>query len=594
MLLQRLAEFASRLPDLPPSLYEESPVRYIVELDAAGRLLNRRLTDTVDRSSPRGKSGVRRRVPQVQRTSGITPMLLVGNAEYTLGLPRDTAKAARAAACHSAYLALVARCAQATREPDVHAVLTFLRADPTSQLDLPDDFDRASNITFRVGESFVVDHPTVQRFWAELNDPAGDGRQPQIMQCIVCGRERPVLARLKGKVKGGLPGGQASGTALISANAEAFWSYGLEASFIAPTCSQCGEGFTRAINHLLTQRENHLTVGGAAFVFWTREPNAFSPYTLLNDPQPGEVRELLRAPSTGRDQAAAVVEDTAFYATALSGSGGRAVVRDWLDTTVSEVKEHLRRWFSGQAIVGPYGEEPKPFGLYPLAACTVRDASKELAPPVPRALLRGALAGTPLPMDLLCQAVRRNRAEQKVTQPRAALIKMVLCSRRPAGKKEEMVQLDPSNDSPAYRCGRLLAVLEEVQYHAIPGAKATIVDRFFGSASSAPASVFGRLLRGAQPHLAKLRRDRPGAYFALQVRLEEIQSGLSGFPRFLTLEGQGLFALGYYHQRAHDRAQARAAKARRAAGEVAPPEADLLPEEELAAAQDAGREDEES
>lgn len=143
-----------------------------------------------------------------------------------------------------------------------------------------------------------------------------------------------------------------------------------------------------------------------------------------------------------------------------------------------------------------------------------------------------------------------------------------------------MVQLDSNHPSPAYRCGRLLAVLEEVQRLAVPRAKATIVDRFFGTASSAPASVFGRLLRGAQPHLAKLERDRPGAYHALQSRLEEVQAGLTGFPRTLTLEDQGLFALGYYHQRAFDRAQARAAAERRRTG-LAPAADDGLTGNEL-------------
>ena len=65
-------------------------------------------------------------------------------------------------------------------------------------------------------------------------------------------------------------------------------------------------------------------------------------------------------------------------------------------------------------------------------------------------------------------------------------------------------------------------MLEEIQRAALPGVKATIVDRFFGTASTAPASVFGRLMRGGQPHLAKLERDRPGAYGALQRRLEEV------------------------------------------------------------------------
>jgi len=125
-----------------------------------------------------------------------------------------------------------------------------------------------------------------------------------------------------------------------------------------------------------------------------------------------------------------------------------------------------------------------------------------------------------------------------------------------------MAELDLSNDDPGYLCGRLLAVLENVQQRAVPGAKATIVDRFYGSASTAPASVFGRLIEGAQAHLAKLERDQRGAYVALQTSIEEILAGLRGFPKTLTLEHQGLFALGYYHQRAADR---RAAAARREA-----------------------------
>lgn len=113
-----------------------------------------------------------------------------------------------------------------------------------------------------------------------------------------------------------------------------------------------------------------------------------------------------------------------------------------------------------------------------------------------------------------------------------------------------MVQLDTTETNTAYRCGRLLAVIESIQRAAMPGVNATIVDRFYGTASSAPASVFGRLMRGAQPHLSKLERDRRGAWIALQRQLEEVLSGLPFFPRTLTLQEQGLFALGYYHERA--------------------------------------------
>ena len=260
-------------------------------------------------------------------------------------------------------------------------------------------------------------------------------------------------------------------------------------------------------------------------------------------------------------KAATHIDSTPFYATAFSASGGRVAVRDWLDTTVEEVRRHLARYFALQAIVEWDGAAGRPYGLYALSAATVRDVNRELPPNVPKSLLHMALKGGPLPLWLLSQAVKRNRAEQRITRNRAALIKMVLLSQQPDLPQEDvMVKLDPENQDPAYLCGRLLAILEAVQHAAIPEAGATITDRFFGTASSAPASVFGRLIRGSQAHLAKLRKERRGTYEALQKRLEEIQVGLPTFPKTLTLQQQGLFGLGYYHQRAADRAAAIAYK----------------------------------
>jgi CRISPR-associated protein Csd1 len=208
--------------------------------------------------------------------------------------------------------------------------------------------------------------------------------------------------------------------------------------------------------------------------------------------------------------------------------------------------------------------------VYALAAATLpsntRDASKELRAETPRLLLHVALKGGPLPPALLAQAVRRCRAEQSVTRPRAALIKMALLSQQTDSPLEEslMARLDPANRDPAYLCGRLLAVLERIQQAALGKTNTTVVGRFYGTASSAPASVFGRLMRGGQTHLEKLRKEKPGTYKALKYRLEEIiHPDLMLFPKLLTLEQQGLFSLGYYHQCARDREAAIAAKKKR-------------------------------
>jgi len=104
-----------------------------------------------------------------------------------------------------------------------------------------------------------------------------------------------------------------------------------------------------------------------------------------------------------------------------------------------------------------------------------------------------------------------------------------------------------ARDHPAYKCGRLLAVIERIQGAAIGNPNATLTDRYYGSASTTPASVFGVLLRMTQPHLSKLRKQREGLAIFLERTLQDAMPDC--FPTTLSLTEQSFFALGYYHQR---------------------------------------------
>jgi CRISPR-associated protein Csd1 len=329
----------------------------------------------------------------------------------------------------------------------------------------------------------------------------------------------------------------------------------LEASLIAPICGACAERSHLALNRLLRDEAHHLIVGKSAFVFWTREATEFSFLEMIAQPQPDDVRQLLLSVYGRR---AGPVEANRFYAAALGANGGRVQVRTWLDTPLEEAQRNLARWFVRQRIVGRWGEEPRPLGIRSLAAATVRELGDVPAQTV-QSLLLAAVGGRPLPSGLAYQVVQRTRAEQTVQPHHAAMLKLALCSQQP-DQEEPMTQLDLSNTHPAYLCGRLLAELEQAQFAASPNVRASIVDRYYGTACTAPATVFGTLIQNAQPHLAKLQRDRPGAYAGIQRTLEEILAALGGFPRTLSLNDQSLFALGYYHQRAHNRAQAIAYK----------------------------------
>lgn len=550
MLMQELVAYARRQVDQTPSFYAERPVRYVVDLDLRGRVSWRGMIDTETMAG-----GVARLAPEIQRAGNVLrPFLLSDHADYTFGpSPDDMGTDVRARARHDCYMDMLRRCAEETEYAAVLSVLRFLEQDPLSHIELPEDIAHNASITFRVEDEFPIDLPKVREFWAR--EHSIQGSESLQTQCLVCGRIRPALDRLRLKVKG-VPGGQ---TSLLSANSTAFESYGLRASQVAPTCEACGEAMIKGLNHLLADESHRIRINKSVFVFWTREEMPFSFAEMLERPSSGQVRLILESAATGKW--VSHLDEMPFYALSLTANQGRAVVRDWLDVTVGEAQRHLARWFRQQRIVGWDGQAQEPLGVFQLSGALVRKM-QDLPPNAPQSLLNAALTGTPLPASLLHQAVHRNRAEQKLTFPRAAFIKLMLCSRAGTNHMEEsMYSLNPDHPSSAYHCGRLLAELEAAQREAIPRAKTTIVDRYYGSASAAPATVFARLLRGAQPHLSKLKRDRPATGHALQQRIEEICASISTFPKTLPLSEQGVFALGYYHQRAYNRAAAAQHKA---------------------------------
>ena len=107
--------------------------------------------------------------------------------------------------------------------------------------------------------------------------------------------------------------------------------------------------------------------------------------------------------------------------------------------------------------------------------------------------------------------------------------------------------INPDHPEPAYHCGRLLAVLAELQYAALGDVGAGVVQRYYAAASQMPGLILGRLVRNAQFHLNK--PDKPWLGSKFEKPMMEIVGNLKDrFPQTLNLEGQGLFALGYYQQ----------------------------------------------
>ena len=107
---------------------------------------------------------------------------------------------------------------------------------------------------------------------------------------------------------------------------------------------------------------------------------------------------------------------------------------------------------------------------------------------------------------------------------------------------------DEKSEDTAFILGSLFSVLEAIQLDANPGIKATIRDRYFNSACATPASIFPILIKLKNSHIKKLERDKGSSKIYYEKLLSELMGRLKGFPKRLSLEEQGRFILGYYHQ----------------------------------------------
>lgn len=175
-----------------------------------------------------------------------------------------------------------------------------------------------------------------------------------------------------------------------------------------------------------------------------------------------------------------------------------------------EVAKHVAEWFDDLAIIDRDGVTPhREFKFGALLYGMVRAELDELSPQIPTQLFHGALRGrrVPLPQVARAAALRRQQFDQddKLKSTRLALIKA--CLLRSPNKPNPNIaiseKLNESTTDPACLCGRLFAVFDRLQYLALRGVNAGVVERYYASASVTPALVVGRLFRNAQFHLAK-------------------------------------------------------------------------------------------
>ena len=571
MILQALVQYYEDLARQNKAAKEgwcQAKVSHAIELNEDGTV---KAVISLKQEEERGKKTVwvpiQLNVPKmVTRSSGITSNFLCDNAKYFLGIDQEGTKP-RIMDCFKAakerHLSVL-NSADGTMARAICAY--FEKWNPEKAKENPiitdhwDELNEGGNVIFCMRECYAQDDEEIKAIWNGQQNTDEDGIQEI---CLVTG-QRTEIARIHRQIKG-VPGAQSSGAALVSFNAPAFESYGKEQSYNAPVGKYAEFAYTTALNYLLGQRECRFPLGDSMLVFWSESGQAAYQKTFLQwlNPQPDnqeEMKKVFKNLEKGLRVDWEDIEldpDQNFYILCLAPNAARLSVRFFYRNSFGKIMENIERHYHRMNIVRPAWEDLSYLGVRNMLDETVNQKSKDKTP-VPNMaalVLNAILDDANYPASLYADTLIRVRAEQgRVTCGRTAIVKAFLIKNCHWKEGEKYMGLNEGCEEKAYVLGRLFAVLEFIQKEANPEIKATIRDRYFNAACATPASVFPILIKLKNSHIKKLEREADWKKISYEKQVGELMDKIEikekseGFPRRLSLDEQGKFMLGYYHQ----------------------------------------------
>ncbi|HAJ26372.1 MAG TPA: type I-C CRISPR-associated protein Cas8c/Csd1 [Syntrophus sp. (in: bacteria)] len=438
--------------------------------------------------------------------------------------------------------------------------LAELKAKPTDK------------VTLRIGSKFPLESSLWHSWWQEWRSTLitaksatkdkNKSEPTNTVRCFITG-ELIEPVRVSPKISGlSDVGGMSAGDSLCSFKQESFCSYGFEQAYNAAVSESATNAYRAALDELIKKHGRRLA--GAKVIHWFKKkdlPKDDDPLAWLVESEEQQNRnaqqlakELLTAIKTGKRPD---LTDNFFYALTLSGASGRVMIRDWMEGQFEELVTNIMNWFDDFAIAhrASGGLAPNPKFMAVLGA-TVQELDNLNGPFVTK-MWRTAVKNELIPEYALAQVLSRFKVDIIEDTPvnHAAMGLMKAYHLRKERKKggETMVDdlkpyLNEAHPHSAYHCGRLMAVLADLQRAAMGDVGAGVVQRYFAAASSTPALVLGRLTRNSQAHLNKLTGGRAYRY---EEKIAAIWGRIKdSLPKTLTLEEQSLFALGYYQQMA--------------------------------------------
>lgn len=568
MILQALVDYYEEMASqgrIPRPGWSKVKVSWALEIGDNGELLD---VLPLRHPSENGKKMIPREMelPTPGKRSGTTPPpnYLCDNTQYVLGIEKGeiTEKSQQA---FLRFAELHERKLSGLDDPMAKAIVSFVkRYSPKDLISseaitrMPDILEAGGNIVFVSPEGLFAHEKKEIR--ATVQPPAEEDEPYEV--CLVTGEKAPV-SRIHGSIKG-LRGNSPNGWTLVGFNADSFCSYGKKQSYNAPVSKYAAFAYTTALNQLLADRKHVKVIGNTTVVYWAKDAelqyqDVFAALFDGGDETVSseELNALMDSVAAGKPykfDGLPVSPENDFFILGISPNAARLSVRFFYRRSFGEIVQNLKRHYDNVRIVSDGRNKWEDIPLWALLRETVNQKSSDKSPLPQLAgdVTKSMLAGGRYPETLMNQVMLRIRAEHEITRGKAGIIKAYLIRNtenlpnRESIMEVANVSLNEESAYTPYVLGRLFAVLEGTQQAANPGINATIKDRFFNSACATPAAVFPILLKLSNSHLKKLDQGK-SAYWSKQIGTLIELLGMD-FPAHQTLQEQGAFILGYYHQ----------------------------------------------
>ena len=583
MLLQSLVDYYEILTEdnesgVPRLGYGKANVSFALNISIQGEILNvipLKIPDvTGKKMAPQSMT-----VPEpVKKSVNLSSDFLFGNSSYVLGFD-NKGKPQRSKECFESFKELHHCILKDIKCIEARAVLAFVdswNVEKASEnvviSEYYEEISAGANLVFKLDgqNTFIHQNKEIRAAW--------EGYKLQMtsetkLQCLVTGRRAPI-ARLHPYIKG-VKSKKPTPLTLVSfdKDSSAYESYGRvkDQGLNSPVSEYATFAYGTALNYLLSDHKYKLSVGDTTVVFWAASPQHIYQdfFALMLQPDEielistdkqryerdvdaiREIKGVFEKLASGTRAKPNIEEDTQFFVVGISPNTARIAIRFFVRNNFGRFVTDVSKHYEDMSIEKQYPNEPDHIPLWKLMIETVPPSSKEKAssPLLSGSVMRSILMGLPYPAALYNAVMARIKAEKDISYYKASIIKACI-SRNNKNKYKEVLtmSLNEKANQKEYVLGRLFAVLEKAQLDANPGIKSTIKDRYFTSACATPATIFPTLLRLSNHHISKAEYG-----YAIDNQIKGIMEILNvednPFPKNFSLEQQGIFILGYYHQK---------------------------------------------